>query len=82
MSDLGLLEALAFIRAEEVDSLRRQSSHSGGSLSVTSLEAVALLTLVRAHTGVDPKSRAVLKECEEIRTLDQVRDLITRRREG
>ena len=80
MTDLGLFEALAFIRAVDVGSFERVSPESAGALAVTSLEAVTLLVLVRRRTGVDPKSRTVLKECEEIRTLGQIQDLIDRRR--
>ena len=77
-----LFEALAYIRAVPTSDLERESTRSGGSLSITSLEAVTLLVLVRDTSGVDPKSRDVVRECGEISTLAQVQELIDRRKEG
>ena len=82
MSQAALLEALAFIRAVPAEDLERESTRSGGSVSVTSLEAVTLLVVVRNTSGVDPKSRDVLRECGDINTLAQLQELIDRRRAG
>ena len=49
---------------------------------MTSLEAVAILVKLQDTTGINPKSRDVLRRCGDITTLDQLLELIDRKRAG
>lgn len=82
VSRAEVVETLAFIRSVSPADLERDSKESGESLPMTSLEAVAILIKLQDTTGINPKSRDVLRRCGDITTLDQLLELIDRKREG
>ena len=82
MSRAAVFETLAFIRAVSPADLERDSTRSGGSLPMTSLEAVAILVKLQDTTEINPKSRDILRRCGDITTLDQLLELIDRKQAG
>lgn len=65
-----ILEALAGVRAEDPAGLASVVEEQGPEdVSVTSLEAVAVLVELQPQTGIDPGDRGILEGCGRVRTL-------------